>query len=261
MTTQPTTPPSRPPILLPSSPDSNSLNYKTIEGPDICETTLEQCAELFSNNYGVWGQRPTNNKGSHVKATAAFLRQQLLTALKDTVLVVCYNRDELVGHAFATAWDYESGRVGWVTQLVVNVHLRNRYIATSLLQMLKQSSPFVGTTAVGLVSSHPAACHALAKYASVAIQSVNTLFYRDIANSIIKKSPVKYLQEAELCGSLFEEDCTSGAISSVFTGFYVDHDEPLEALSVYKARGQWVLGELLDGHEFLTILPMAPLPG
>jgi hypothetical protein len=45
-------------------------------------------------------------------------------------------------------------------------------------------------------------------------------------------------------------------ISSVFTDFYVDHAKPLEALSVYKAHQQWVLGELLDGHEFLTIVPI-----
>ena len=72
----------------------------------------------------------------------------------------------------------------------------------------------------------------------------------------MKKSPIKYLQDAKLCGSLFEENCTSGAISSVFTNFYVDHAEPLQALSVYKAHQQWVLGELLDGHEFLIILPV-----
>lgn len=72
----------------------------------------------------------------------------------------------------------------------------------------------------------------------------------------MKKSPVKYLRDAKLCGSLFEENCTSGAISSVFTDFYVDHAEPLEALSLYTANRQWVLGELLDGHEFLIILPI-----
>ncbi|KAG6377942.1 hypothetical protein JVT61DRAFT_14735 [Boletus reticuloceps] len=206
--------------------------------------------------------RLTWNQGTRVKATVAFLRQQLLTALKDTVLIVCYQPDardatqlELVGHAFATAWDFEFGRIGWVTQLVVNVDFRNRYIATSLLQMLKQSSPFLGIMAIGLVSSHPAACHALAKYASTAIQSIDTLFYRDIVDSILKASPVKYLRDAKLRGSLFEENCTSGAVSSVYTNFYVDHAEPLDALSVYQRRQQWVLGELLDGHEFITVLP------
>jgi hypothetical protein len=57
-------------------------------------------------------------------------------------------------------------------------------------------------------------------------------------------------------GSLWSDD---GAVSSVFTSFYVDHAEPLEALKQYKAMGQWGLGGLLDGHEFLAIFPVVPL--
>lgn len=60
----------------------------------------------------------------------------------------------------------------------------------------------------------------------------------------------------ELRGSLFEDKVTSGAVSSVFTSFYVDHTEPLAALAKYKARNQWLLGDLLEGHEFLIILPV-----
>jgi len=55
--------------------------------------------------------------------------------------------------------------------------------------------------------------------------------------------------------SLFEDGCTTGTVSCVFTNFYVDHNEPLEALAAYNAGGHWVLGELLEGHEFLIILP------
>jgi hypothetical protein len=120
------------------------------------------------------------------------LRKQCVVTPKRTVLVTCYqvpnaahqcHRAKLVGHAFATVWDYDGGNsfliyrqiilltitfllgtVGWVTQLVVSLYQRQRYVATSLLQLLKESPIFQGITAVGLVSSHPAACHALAKY-------------------------------------------------------------------------------------------------
>ncbi len=56
-----------------------------------------------------------------------------------------------------------------------------------------------------------------------------------------------------ICGFvvLFENDCNTGAISSVFTNFYVDHHEPLEALAIYKASGGWILGELLEGHKYV----------
>jgi len=35
-----------------------------------------------------------------------------------------------------------------------------------------------------------------------------------------------------------------------------DHTEHLETPAPYKARGQWLLGELHDGHEFLITLPI-----
>lgn len=58
------------------------------------------------------------------------------------------------------------GVVGWVTQLVVDVAVRKRYIATHLLQTLKSHPLFYNVTAIGLVSSHPAAVAALTKYSS-----------------------------------------------------------------------------------------------
>lgn len=44
-----------------------------------------------------------------------------------------------------------------------------------------------------------------------------------------------------------------GVVSSVDTHFFVDHQEPLKALERVKQQGQWRLGDLLDGHEFLAI--------
>ena len=38
--------------------------------------------------------------------------------------------------------------------------------------------------------------------------------------------------------------------------FYVDHDEPLAALKIFNASGKWSLCELLEGHDFLIILPV-----
>lgn len=72
----------------------------------------------------------------------------------------------------------------------------------------------------------------------------------------MEASPVGYVKSMELHGSLFQGECTTGAISSVFSNFYIDHSEPLEVLAAYKARGEWVLGDLLEGHEFLIILPV-----
>ena len=59
-----------------------------------------------------------------------------------------------------------TGVVGWVTQLVVDTSVCKHYIATQLLQAFKINKLFSDITAIGLVSSHPAACNVLSKYAS-----------------------------------------------------------------------------------------------
>jgi len=92
-------------------------------------------------------------------------------------LVTCYEGDLLVGHAFATTWDYEGGTVCWVTQLVVSSDHRRRGIATVLLGFLKTPN----ITAFGLVSSHPAACLALCKIARVSITRVDLDFIKSHA--------------------------------------------------------------------------------
>ena len=84
-------------------------------------------------------------------------------------------------------------------------------------------------------------------------------FIRDNAEKVLAASDAKYLKVAQPRGCIFQEDDDSGAISSVFTEFYVDHNEPSEALAKFKAKGKWCLGELLDGHEYLAIFPVTPL--
>lgn len=86
------------------------------------------------------------------------------------------------------------------------------------------------------------------------INTVDVGFIRDNAEAIMKVSPISYVKDAELRGSLFDPDDTSGAISSVNTKFFVDHTEPLEALSWVREGLDWPLGELLDGYKFLIMI-------
>jgi hypothetical protein len=90
------------------------------------------------------------------------------------------------------------------------------------------------------------------------IGGINTVavgFVRDNAETIMKASPIAYVKDAELRGSLFDPEDASGAVSSVYTKFFVDHTEPLEALAwVREGLVDWPLGELLDGYEFLLVI-------
>lgn len=120
--------------------------------------------------------------GQQVKMAGSKLRTQCVSIPDQTVLVTCFHHQQLVGHAFASVWSFDGGTskhillwssiayivagvVGWITQLVVDMSVRKRYIATQLLQTLKAHPLFQSVTTVGLVSSHPAVCNALAKYA------------------------------------------------------------------------------------------------
>ena len=77
---------------------------------------------------------------------------------------------------------------------------------------------------------------------------------RDHAEAIMKASPISYVKNAELCGSLFDPEDKSRVVSSVYTNFFVDHTEPLKALAWIREGQDWPLGELLDEYEFLLII-------
>lgn len=77
---------------------------------------------------------------------------------------------------------------------------------------------------------------------------------KENAESITRASPVQYVRDATLRGRLFNPEDDSSLVSSVDTGFYVDHKEPLEALAWVRESRDWPLGDLLEGHEFLLIL-------
>lgn len=127
------------------------------------------------------------------------------------------------------------------------------------------------------MSSHPAALIAISKacgsrYTSVARLRTGILtlmtafsfphaqldFMQACASEVMAGSPIAYVQTAKLCGSLFQPDDTvtddgSSLVSGVDTNFFVNHEEPLDALAWLQDQGLWQLGRLPDGVEFLLI--------
>ena len=72
---------------------------------------------------------------------------------------------------------------------------------------------------------------------------------------IMQASPIPYIREARLRGPIFDPGDQTEIISGVDTQFFVDHGEPLEALSIVKETCEWPLGSLHDGYEYLLIFP------
>ncbi|KAI6463129.1 hypothetical protein MCOR16_009094 [Pyricularia oryzae] len=106
-----------------------------------------------------------------------------------------------------------------------------------------------GINALVIMSSHPAAVTATAKAFGYHLRLI-----KEDGDAIMKPSPVAYIKEATLCGSLVNADDQSGLVLGVNTSFYVDHTEPLEALKTVREDWAWPFGDLPDGHEYLLIL-------
>jgi hypothetical protein len=88
--------------------------------------------------------------------------------LDGTMAIVCVcfvsspSEQELIQQS---RYCYKSDVVCWVTQLVVDAAMRQRYIATSILTHIKFHAWFASVDVVGVVSSHPVTCRTVATLA------------------------------------------------------------------------------------------------
>lgn len=223
---------------------------------EVTDEMLDAAAKLFSEHYGVWNDMAATRMkrrieaGSRVRASREKLREIYLP--KNSTYVRATINDVLVGQAFISRWHIANMKVCWVTQLVVHKDHRERGLATELLSAAKRE----GDDAYGIMSSQPAACLAAMRGLGH-LQDISRIsfdFIQKNASSIIEASPVAYVREARLRGTVFGDDgrLTCGAD----TAFYVDHREPDQALARIKTKMAWPLGDLPEGHEFLVILPV-----
>ncbi|KAH9895278.1 hypothetical protein C8Q73DRAFT_790440 [Cubamyces lactineus] len=221
-----------------------TLIYEILSGENITDEQLKACSTLFNTNYGVWAPNAPSplKPGTHVKNFAAKLRKDYLTDTRNSVIVTCTLDGQLVGHACVTKWKYRSGEV-----LVVDRKERRRYIATSMLQMLKRHRWFEDVIMMGIASSHPASCNALCKLFNGNTKDVDLEFMVQHARAVLDCSTVEYLKTAELRGA---SKGTPDGSYLAYASFFVGHTEPKGILRTYVADGKWAFSELLDGHEF-----------
>ncbi|KAL2282158.1 hypothetical protein FJTKL_11196, partial [Diaporthe vaccinii] len=183
-------------------------------------------------------------------ATRVLASQCLPEGPRSTYIMVTVE-GVLAGNAFACRWEYEGRQVCWITQLVVHSDYRERRLASSLLSTLIDNDDDI----LGIMSSHPAACKALVKaVGELRFAEIPLDFAATHAVGVMSASPVSYIKDAKVCGRLFDAQDTSGMICGVDSNFYVDHAEPQEALLEFQADGNWPLGDLSDGHEFLLLV-------
>jgi GNAT superfamily N-acetyltransferase len=189
--------------------------------------------------------------GARVKMSAKKLREQVLPDGANNIYIRVLIDGKLAGNVFGTRWVYEGeGKMLWITQLCVSSDFRNQGIAKKLLETLLQEE-----RGFGILSSHPFAILAVLRVFGRGPDDVDLEMTKQQAREIMASCPVGYVREAKLRGELFEGKVTDGTISCADTDFWVDHEEPLEALKIVKEKGiTWPLGELPDGHEFLVVV-------
>ncbi|KAI0751722.1 hypothetical protein C8Q80DRAFT_1099176 [Daedaleopsis nitida] len=241
------------------TPVKSTMMFDTIDGQMNTEVHLAHCAKMFSENYGIWGQRAS----APLKAgemTAKKLRQQCLDNPYKTILAMAWENNKLVGHAFATKWKYEDRYVGWVMQLVVDNNSHLQGIASMLLRHFSKTQWGMDVKFMGLVSSHPGACNTLCNVYNIRPKEINTMVITKHAAAVVACTNIDYLKNIEFRGSLFQQDTPPETVSLVYMSFWVNHTEPLLALGFYKQCKEWVLGDLLDGHEYFILVPAVERP-
>jgi GNAT superfamily N-acetyltransferase len=205
----------------------------------VSESVLEACSYNFSNYYGIWQDKSRGR----VKMSKAALARSYLD--KDSQLVVAFDEslDNIIGHAFFKVFHSEvvNREVTWITQLVVRSEYRGQKVAQRMLNAA--IAPTVGCA--GLVTSHPHAVKALERAMR---KKVDPAMCKILAAKVIEESRIEYLK--------YRDFVFHGNSCLVNTAFAVDHAEPEAALAalVDTNTADWVLGSLLDGHEFVAVI-------
>jgi GNAT superfamily N-acetyltransferase len=136
------------------------LTFEWHVGREVSEGLKQECIDLFSRHYGVWGeaagpQRAGKWVGFRLKQMSELMSGQ------DARLAVARVDGALAGYAAAVQPIVPGhGTMSWVTQLVVHAEYRKQGIAKRLLFSIWGFSDHF---AWGLVTSSPYAARALEK--------------------------------------------------------------------------------------------------
>jgi GNAT superfamily N-acetyltransferase len=194
---------------------------------------VQRCADLFSNNYGIW------DNGNRVELSPLALRQQYMYNESCGLVYVEINKEH-VGHCFFMLFPVKNKIAVWITQLVVHAAYRNKGIATQLVQM---AFPLDWSIA-GMASSNPFAIKA---FEFVARRRCTLKSLQVLARYIMPLCPVSYL---------INKTCYVDSDHSIIDSeFLINHMDSDIILSGVILAGNWILGnDLPKGYEFLALV-------
>ena len=220
----------------------DGITYDCLPGSYVSasEELLKDCADLYSENYGIWserGVRPGENivlSPEKVKEWFGGSNSYLYQARKD---------DLLIGYAIAIqSLTRGEENIAWVTQLVVHREYRNRGVAENILFSIWGFSDMY---AWGIVSANPYAIRALEKATRRRAIPVEIRRHKDRLRRLGEKD-VSYIDENTEIRITSKE-------SVVNTSFFVDHSDTLEMIkNVVSEETPWTLGLIDEGWEWFA---------
>lgn len=212
--------------------------FKCFAGSAVSDALLQECSELYAAHYGTWGEKGPR-PGQQVRQRPEKIRE--LLASNDAQLAIAREAGRLVAYAAAVRPSIPgSGKISWVTQLVVHTDFRKGGIATRLLFAFWQFSDHF---AWGLVTANPFAVRALEK--ATRRRVLPTRASHSVEAILQAGRLIPYIRNDSLV------DCNEGS-SAINTEFFVDHSGVPDLVSQASRNERWLLGDLQDGWEWFA---------
>jgi 2-polyprenyl-3-methyl-5-hydroxy-6-metoxy-1,4-benzoquinol methylase/GNAT superfamily N-acetyltransferase len=219
------------------------ITYEWIPGPFAKAKTdlLQDCASLYSSQYGRWAIDAPRNAGQPVRLSVERIRNWFKSP--DSKIAFARHDGLLIGYAIAVRTKVPRyGVVTWVTQLVVHEEHRRSGVAKNLLFCLWSFSDHF---AWGLVSANPFAVRALEKATRRRCNPRRLKKHQDMLLAVATEH-VSYISNNTT--TVIRDDA-----SRINTKFFLDHSNLKTMIADATAHGTaWVLGDLESGWEWFA---------
>lgn len=213
----------------------DDIHFVTKKCSELTNQEINQCADLFSNHYGIWGKEdPKNRSGQRIKLSAGYYEK--FKRSNNHYVSLAYHKNDVVGQAFYIRKKVDGfGYNSWVIQIVVNSKYRRCKIGRTLLYSIWG---FSDDSAWGLATANP-----------YTVQTLESATFR----RVLPEEIYKHLDQIKELGknvAFVEKYLVNKEESLVDTGFFIDQSKVPEDIKTY--QGEWELGTLKPGHEWLA---------
>lgn len=213
------------------------IEYVIKSTMNLTEQELNQCSELFSNNYGYYGKEdPKGRAGKPIKMGTGYYKRHYLKP--DYYVALAIYQGAIIAQAFYIKKFYKKeGNITWVLQLVVHRKYRKRRIASKLLHSIWG---FSNDHAWGLATANPCT-----------VRTLERATFRKANPKTIKK----HLDTIKRVGDEINFVCdyvVDDTKSLVNTKFFIDISEKRNEIEENSIDDDWRLGGLEPGYEWLA---------